>query len=90
MGTHMKTTIDLSEPLFDAVKALAQSQQTTMKALIEDGLRRVLLDAKASKKPAFKLKNASVRGGQMLIDDPRKWQEMESDAIAKNIVRTRK
>jgi hypothetical protein len=52
-------------------------------------LRRVLLDAKVSSKPAFKLKNASVRGDQMLITDPRKWHEIESDAIAENMVQAR-
>lgn len=87
MGTRMKTTIDLSDALFDAVKALAQSQQTTMKALVEDGLRRVLNDARAAKRPAFKLKNMSVGGGRMLITDPREWQDLESEHIVKNLAR---
>ena len=86
MGTHMKTTIDLSDALFDAVKAMAQSQQTTMKALVEDGLRRVLLDAKNAKRPAFKLQDRRVGGGDMLMTDARQWRDLESDHVAMRVV----
>ncbi len=82
MGTHMKTTIELSDPLFESAKQLAKQSHTTLRALIEEGLRRVLADAPAKAKPAFKLKNASVRGKDMLITDPRQWHAMESEHIA--------
>lgn len=84
MGTLMKTTIEVSDVLFNAAKSLAQSSQTTLRALIEDGLRRVLADSHALKKPAFKLKDASIKGGSMLISNPRLWHAMEEDhAIAR-------
>lgn len=86
MGIHMKTTLELSDVLFNDVKALALAKQTTMRALVEEDLRRVLADAKAAKSPAFKLKNGSVGGGQMLITDPRKWAEMETEAVAENVL----
>ncbi len=82
MGTHMKTTIELSDPLFQSVKQLAEKSQTTLRALMEEGLRRVLQEHAAKPKPAFKLKNASVRGKAMLIADPRQWQSQESDYLA--------
>ena len=81
MATHMKTTLDISDPLFNSAKALAQQSQTTLRALVEEGLRRVLSDAPANTKPAFKLQNASVGGGQILITDPRQWQQMEQDHL---------
>ncbi len=44
MGTHMKTTVEIADPLFDEVKAAARARNTTVRALIEEGLRRVLAD----------------------------------------------
>jgi predicted transcriptional regulator len=85
MGAHMKTTIELSDALFHSAKELASKSHTTMRALVEEGLRRVLNDAQTKAKPAFKLKDASVRGGEMLISDPRKWQELEDEHLAENL-----
>lgn len=85
MGTHMKTTIELSDALFHSAKELAIKSHTTMRALVEEGLRRVLNDAQAKTQPAFILKDASVRGGTMLISDPRKWQELEDEHLAANL-----
>ena len=83
----MKTTIDISDALFASSKALAQQRQTTMRALVEEGLRRVLGDSQSKIKPAFKLKDASVRGKKMLIADPRRWQQMEEDHVASRAVK---
>ena len=84
----MKTTFDLSDPIFEATRALAQRQQTTMRALVEEGLRRVLQDAEAAAPPAFKLKDKSVGGGQMLIVDPREWQDAELAYLANTVAKT--
>ena len=78
----MKTTIEVSDALFASAKRFAQQRQTTMRALVEDGLRRVLNDAKVQIKPAFKLKDARVHGKKILISDPRRWQQMEEDHVA--------
>lgn len=68
MGTHMKTTIDLSDALFAAAKRHAAEHGTTMRALIEQSLARTL----SEKKPArvFKLRDASV-GGKGLTEAAR-------------------
>lgn len=66
MATHMKTTLDLSDALFFDAKQTAKAQQTTLRALIEEGLRHVLGERKRAIKPAFKLRNASVPGGGAL------------------------
>lgn len=89
MGAHMKTTIDVSDALFDAAKTLALQRQTTLRALVEEGLRRVIADARPAAKAAFKLKNASVRGKEVLVADPRRWREMEEEHIAARVAPTR-
>ena len=60
MGTHMKTTVDLSDELFAAAKAHAAKHGITLRAVIEQSLARTLRESRVS--PAFKLKDASVRG----------------------------
>ena len=56
----MKTTIDLSDELASAAKAHAASENMTLRALIERGLRMVLCaDRKAE---PFRLRDASVGG----------------------------
>ena len=82
MGAHMKTTIELSDALFISSKNHARRINTTLRALVEEGLRRVLSDAQAPAKPVFKLADASVRGGSLLIADPRQWQQLEDAHIA--------
>lgn len=86
MGTHMKTTIEVSDTLLRAAKDVARQRQTTMRALIEEGLRRVLSDANASATAGFKLKDARVRGNRMLIADPRRWQQLEEDHVLGRIL----
>lgn len=86
----MKTTIDLSDALFNAAKDMALQRQTTMRALVEEGLRRVLADAAAKTRPAFKLKDARVRGKAVLLPDPRSWRELEEGHVASSVVRPKK
>jgi hypothetical protein len=83
----MKTTIDVSDALFNSAKALAASRQTTLRALVEEGLRRVLADSQAKAKPAFKLKDARVHGKAMLMPDPRDWQKLEEDQVIGRVIK---
>ncbi len=83
----MKTTIELSDALFSSAKELAQTRQTTLRALVEEGLRRVLSDAQARSRPAFKLKDARVRGKHMLVADPRHWQQMEEEHVIARVTK---
>jgi hypothetical protein len=87
MGAHMKTTIDVSDALFNSAKQLAQQRQTTLRALVEEGLRRVLSDSQAKARPAFKLKDARVRGNKMLISEPRQWQQLEEGHVISRVVK---
>ena len=60
MGAHMKTTIELAPALLRAAKALAAKEGTTLRALVEAGLRRVL-DERADG-TAFVLRDAGFEG----------------------------
>ena len=77
MGSLLKTTIEMSDPLFKSAKELAQRSQTTLRALIEEGLRRVISDSQVKAKSAFKLKDASVGGKAVLLPEPARWQQLE-------------
>jgi hypothetical protein len=56
----MKTTIDLPDDLALEAKAYAARQGTTLRSVIERGIRQVLEDE--SRGPAFTLRDASVTG----------------------------
>jgi len=81
MGTHMKTTIEVSDALFATAKNVARERQTTLRALIEEGLRRVLSESTHQAKPTFKLKDARVHGQEVLLPNPRDWQQLEEDHV---------
>jgi len=87
MGTHMKTTIEVPDALFHSAKDLARKRQTTMRALVEEGLRRVLIEAQGKPSPAFKLKDARVRGKTPFVADPRRWHEMEEDDVIARVMK---
>jgi hypothetical protein len=61
----MKTTVEISDALLEAAKRLAAERGTTLRAVLEEGLRRVV---EASPGKAFTLRDASV-GGQGLRED---------------------
>lgn len=63
MGANMKTTLDISDPLFKAAKQAARRQKTTMRALVERGLRLALEEQ--SRRQPFRLRDASVGGDGM-------------------------
>jgi hypothetical protein len=56
----MKTTIDIADPLLDAARKLAAREGTTVKALVELGLRRVIAERKSA--APFRLRSASFKG----------------------------
>ena len=59
MVTHMKTTIEISDAILERAKAVAAREGTTLRALVEDGLRQVLQNRRAG---TFQLRDASVDG----------------------------
>jgi hypothetical protein len=56
----VKTTIDISNPLLRAARKLAEREGMTLRALVEQGLRRILADRKRGEK--FRLRDVSFGG----------------------------
>jgi hypothetical protein len=57
---HMKTTVEIPDSLLEQTRQLAMRERTTVRALMEEGLRRIVAEHKRAK--AFKLRKASFRG----------------------------
>ena len=57
----MKTTVEIPDQLLDEVKEKAEKEGTTVRALIEEGLRKVLA-SRSQARSTFKLKKATYRG----------------------------
>lgn len=66
MVTHMKTTIDIADSLFQEAKATAAAEGTTMRSLVEEGLRLVM--ARHEVGELFKLRDASFDGDGVKSD----------------------
>ena len=56
----MKTTLDISDPLLKEARKVAARQRTTLRALVEQGLRQVLADNR--RRRPFRLRKASFKG----------------------------
>ena len=75
MVTRMKTTIDIADGLLVEAKQVAARERTTLRDLVEQGLRGVL-DQRA-KTTRFRLRDGSV-GGNGLHPDVRgaSWEQI--------------
>jgi len=60
MVMYMKTTVHIPDALFEEARKLAQQERTTLKALIEQGLRQVIAERKRATR--FQLRRATFKG----------------------------
>jgi hypothetical protein len=70
----MKTTIEISDAILERAKAVAAEEGTTVRALVEDGLRQVL---RARRARQFRLRDASVGGNGLT----REFRDAEWDKV---------
>jgi mRNA-degrading endonuclease RelE of RelBE toxin-antitoxin system len=75
----MKTTVDIRDPLLKQAKRLPARERTTLRALVEEGLRRITTERQRS--TPFKLRKVSFRGKGL---QPRmagaSWQQIRDAA----------
>ena len=62
MVRHMKTTIHIPDSLFNEARKVANQEKTTLKALVEEGLRKVVAEHRDRKPEGFKLRQAAFKG----------------------------
>ena len=60
-SSHMKTTVEIAPALLARAKKLAAQRQTTLRALIEAGLRHVLANEGENRAP-YRMPDARVNG----------------------------
>lgn len=60
MVNHMKTTIQIPDSLLKEARKLANEERTTLKSLMEEGLRRIVSDRK--RRGRFKLRKVTFKG----------------------------
>lgn len=75
----MKATVEISDALFAAAKRLAAERGTTMRALVEAGLRHVLETSDASTN--FRLRDASFAGNGLQAEFRQEsWERLREAA----------
>jgi len=57
----MKTTIEIADSALNEARRVAAQEGTSLRALIEEGLRRVLSERRA-KREGFRLRRATFKG----------------------------
>lgn len=77
--THMKTTVDIADDLLLRAKREAEASHTTLRSLIEDGLREVLSRKAAAKRRP--VKPVTFRGKGLQREFRGKGWEAIRDAI---------
>lgn len=76
----MKTTIEIADAALAEARRVAEREGTSLRALIEEGLRRVLDDRRA-RRTAFRLRRASFKGRALSPDFERAGWAATREAI---------
>lgn len=74
----MKTSVEISDPLFEEARRVASERGVSMRSLIELGLRRILAEEK-SKLENFQLRDTRVQGQGLQPDfSSASWSEIRN------------
>ena len=77
MVSNMKTTIDIADSLLVEAKNVAAREGTTMRSLVEEGLRLAIARREAA--GSFRLRPASFRGDGVRPDvSLESWEDIRS------------
>jgi len=77
MVVRVKTTVDIAETMLREAKLIAAREGTTLKALVEEGLRHVI-DERAQQQTGFRLRDCSYgSGGGVPGIDINDWMSMK-------------
>ncbi len=73
----MKATIDIADPVLAEAKLIAAREGTTLRSLVEEGLRCVI-EERVERKSGFKLRDVSYgSGGGAPGIDPDDWMSIK-------------
>jgi hypothetical protein len=73
----MKTTVDIAESMLKQAKLIAAREGTTLRSLVEEGLRHVI-DERAKAKSGFRLRDMRFHGdGGVPGVDPDDWMSIK-------------
>ena len=72
----MKTTVEISDPLFRQVKRYAAAHDLTFRQAVESGLRKLVEPAPNRQKP-FRLRDCAFKGGRGMVKDYT-WPEIRA------------
>jgi predicted transcriptional regulator len=76
MASNMKTTVQISDALLADVQKIAAKRKTTLKALVDEGLRLVV-DHDRSAKTQIKMRDVSVgKPGDPWPLEGKSWEEV--------------
>jgi Arc/MetJ family transcription regulator len=76
MVDHMKVTVEIPDALLADVTQAAAEDNSTVHALVEDGLRRVLAERRERK--LFKLRDGRFRGGGIRPEYDGNWDKIRA------------
>jgi len=76
----MKTTVELSDAALNEARRVAQREGTSLRALIEEGLRRVLAERRA-RRGGFRLRQATFKGNGLSSEFEGEGWSATRDAI---------
>jgi hypothetical protein len=80
MASHMKTTVQIPDPVLSRAKAIARREGTTLAALITEGLRAVVEQRSVPRGHRFELRDASFGGKGMNPDFQSGWEAVRAAA----------